>query len=565
MALSGQTASVGLWDNTHLYYIDWTATQSIANNTSSVTARIRVRLLYNAGTWWSGYATLPWTIVVDGQSQSGNLQTNLTLAAGATYTLAERTFTVTHGTDGAKSFSISGSTATPGGGGTVYPSGGPWTLDTIPRKTTITSVGNITTASTSIAVTLDRKHSTYTHSINLKLGSTSIATWTGTAANNTGAFTLAITAAQRTAMLQLMPSSTSATGTLTVTTLSGATTIGSDSKTLTISVHSGAVPTLASITTTVSTTYQITGTTKAVMAQIVGTLSFSVPWVMATGATLATRNTTFSGNANTNATGSFTSSTSGTKAITSTATDSRGRTGTSTKNITVLPYTPVVLEVGYIGRDPTDNTKLKVDTYQTVYNFNSENKYRLTIETRPKGGSWTTVHTVNYTGGTSRVARSYTPATDYTTTSSYDVRITLMDELTTASVVGTLGTSGLTLVLGKTGVGFGKLPVADRSIDAAGDIWDRDGRNLSAGALVYQGNPAQDTDANTLGTGFYYITQHTTPTAFNFPASYGTLACFVTPYGFRFQIFVLATSTVMYVRSATSQTTWNAWKYVTLA
>lgn len=490
MALSGQTGWIGKWDNTHRYFIEWEATQNIENNTSLVTVRIRLQLLANAGFWNTQYQPRAWTLNVDGQTASGAVPAQTSHAAGGTYTLATRQFTIVHGSDGTKSFSISGTQDTPGGAGTVTMSGGAWALDAIPRATTITSVANIDTAATTIAVTIDRKTPSYTHTITLKIGSTTIATWTGTAANFTGLNNLTISAAQRTAMLNAIPDAVSKSATLTVTTMSGSTTIGTASKAITVSVHAGAVPTLttANFALTLATQYQISNLVKSVLAQNVGLLSFSAPWAMAQGATLASRQTTFDGKSSTSISGDFSASQSGTLAIVTTATDSRGRSASVSKNVTVLPYTPVALEVGYVGRGSTD-TRLKVELYLTVMNFNSENKYRLTIETKPKGSStWTNVVTDNYTGGTARVKKTYEPSTTYSATTAYDVRIRLLDELTTATVLGVLDTSGLILALGKSGVGMGKLPAEGRQLDVYGDIWDRDGRNLSAAMSAAEAN-----------------------------------------------------------------------------
>lgn len=148
MALSGQTGWIGKWQDTHRYFLDWTATQNIAANQSTITIRLRLQLLSNAGSYGTGSVARAWNISCGGQSRSGQIPTNTTLSPGNTYTLATTTVTLTHNADGTLSFSLSGNCDTPGGGGYAYIPASTFELDPIPRG--MVSIRAATTAGASV-------------------------------------------------------------------------------------------------------------------------------------------------------------------------------------------------------------------------------------------------------------------------------------------------------------------------------------------------------------------------------------------------------------------------------
>lgn len=481
--------------NTIIELVLTQGTQSVANNRTPFTYTIKIRRVNNWNDNFIGNADVTFTM---GGTSVVSITNKWWSIHGDTitkeYTLASGSFNVYHDSNGKKTAAIYvrvdpnvSNAGASWGTAEVMTISKSLTLPTIPRATTITSVGNITTASTRIAVNVSRKTSSFTHSMNLYIGSTFIAEWSGSTANFNGSKTLPLDTTHRTRMLNAIKTSTSATGRFTVRTFSGSTTIGYSTKNITISVHSGAVPTLTSskFTTTVETKYNLSGITKAILVQHAGTLSYSAPWVMATGASVKSRTTTFAGKSLSTSAGAFVSGSSGNQTITTKVTDSRGRSGSLSKTFNVLPYSPAKLEVAYVGRPRDTNTAkhyLEVELYLTVHDFNSENKYRVRIQTKETGTSaWSTAHTVNYSGGTSRVKRTYVPSQIYDETKSYDVRIILEDELSSATSVGVLGTANYTLVLGKTNIGVNMIPGSGKGLHVNGSIWDTNNgiRNLS--------------------------------------------------------------------------------------
>ena len=74
---------------------------------------------------------------------------------------------------------------------------------------------------------------------------------------------------------------------------------------------------------------------------------------------------------------------------------------------------------------------------------------------------------------------------------------------------------------------------------------------------------SSNTDANTLGTGFYGVAQPADWAQYNYPDTYGLLVSFNSSY-FAFQIFARSNGLVYYMRSRTDPTTWTAWKTLTV-
>lgn len=121
MALSG-TVNTSKYDGRYLR-LAWTATQSVANNTSTI--KWTLSAVGGNSSW---YKTGPVTVVING-STVYNSTSRVSMYTG---TVSSGTLTINHNTDGSKSFSISVQAA-------IYTSAvnctgsGSFTLDKIPR------------------------------------------------------------------------------------------------------------------------------------------------------------------------------------------------------------------------------------------------------------------------------------------------------------------------------------------------------------------------------------------------------------------------------------------------
>lgn len=120
--------------------IDWSATQSISNNTSTITAKA---YLVIASGWSINIGSRTGVITIDGTNTT--ITYNLGLVGAGSHLIGTASKIITHNTDGTKSFAINGSAkieATVAGYGwigTLTKGSNTYTLDTIPRYAVIES------------------------------------------------------------------------------------------------------------------------------------------------------------------------------------------------------------------------------------------------------------------------------------------------------------------------------------------------------------------------------------------------------------------------------------------
>lgn len=202
-------------------------------------------------------------------------------------------------------------------------------------------------ATVSIKLNVTVYDASYTYTLTLKNGSTSILSVGGLSwSKGTADRTVTLTAANRTTLLTAMASLKSFTGTFEVKTYSGSTQIGSaSSKTATVTTTSAnSAPTLSGFTyaDSYATTTAITGSDQVF---IQGHSKLTVTPGTATAknqATIANYTATCNGVSVSNTTGAALTigpvAKSGTVAVVLTVTDSRGWTASVTQNITVIAY-----------------------------------------------------------------------------------------------------------------------------------------------------------------------------------------------------------------------------------
>ncbi len=446
--------------------IAWSiGSQSAANNTSSVTAKVQ---LVSTG---SSYT------INSSASKSGSLTINGTkytftfsaaLSGNQTKTIYTKTVTVAHNSDGSKTCSFS---ATAGINvtlsGTYYgnvTASGSGTFDTIPRASTISSVTESVAINGTNAVTvaIDRKASAFTHTVVFKFGSYSKTT---TSVGTSTSYAIP------TSWMNAMPSATSGTATVTVTTYSGSTKIGSAvSKSFKVTVPSGVVPTISGVT--------ISEAVAGLAAQFGGyvqsksKLSVSITAAGVYGSTIKSYKTTIQG-ANFTAR-SFTSgalSKSGTSTITITVTDSRGRTASTTRSLTVIAYAaPKIVSFQAVrslanGTENYDGTHVNAKINFSIASVGNKNTAAYTLEYKPSSGdTWTTLTSgAVYALNDSIVSSSGSFGQD----SSFDLRLTVKDYFATVYSTTQIPTA-FTLIdynASGRGIAFGKVSELEEGME----------------------------------------------------------------------------------------------------
>jgi hypothetical protein len=226
MALSGT-----IYTNVSSHWrlqLEWTATQSITGNYSTVTAKLYWIALDSYGAVYSS-ATKTCGI----QFNSGSWIT--TSAAGMAQLdpnekklIQTATTTIYHNADGTGSFSVDGyfdAQVTLNGTyyGTINLTETTFTLDTIPRASTLTSSASWT-AGNNLPISINRYSSSFTHTVKIYVNNTLIKTLTGVGTTATASFT---TTENTNIFTQLAQSSSKSTK-ITVETYSGGTLIGSN-------------------------------------------------------------------------------------------------------------------------------------------------------------------------------------------------------------------------------------------------------------------------------------------------------------------------------------------------
>lgn len=478
--------------------------QSISNNTTTIDWKLQLISLdygYN-----SGSTQQAWRVVVNGTSYSG--ETTVGIANNATKTLASGSTTITHKSDGTKTFSYSFSQAfnitfadvsigTKSGSGSG-------TLDTIPRKSTLTvAAGTLGTAQT---LTISEKASAFTHKLKYECGDTS--GWILGDADSTST-TLSKSWTPPLSLASENTTGTSVSIKFTLYTFNGSTNIGSNAYTKTFSIPPSVKPSCSVVVT------DPTGHKDTYGGFIKGLSKFKVV-VTATKAyesAIGSYSTTANGSIYT--TSSFTTGvlkSSGSLSVKATVKDRRGRSGIATvSGITVLDYSPPIVSELIVRRcnaDGTLNDKgeyVKVSFSGSVTSLNNKNtasyllKYKKTFEDEYPASQ--KIALSEYANNYSVTNGSYIFEAD--SGSSYDVVLEITDNFgtiprnTTASTAFTLMhwlASGLGMAIGKIAELTGVFDIGLKTKFSGGILQPvlSDGTDLNSVVLpcIYTGNAA---------------------------------------------------------------------------
>lgn len=473
--------------------IAWTVdSQSVANNTSSVTAKVQ---LVSTGSSYTinSSASKSGSLTINGTKYTFNFTASL--SGNQTKTLFTKTVTVAHAADGTKTCSFS---ATCGINvtlsGTYYgdvTASGNGTFNTIARASTISSVTSSVAVNGTNAVTVNitRASSSFTHTVVFSVGSYSKTT-TGVGTSTSYAIPQS--------WLNAIPSATSGTAKVTVTTYSGSTKIGSAvSKNFTLTVPATVVPTISSVAVADTNTavYNYFGN----MVQSKSKPKFTITAAGALGSTITAYKTVFEGKTYTGATPTASTITgSGSVSAKITVTDSRGRTATATKTWTVVAYTApkIVNFQGFRcladGTENYDGTYLNAAVNYSVSAVSNKNTATYTVEYKLSSASAWTLLT---DGSSYALNQNIISASGFMSAdSSYDIRLSVKDyfttirstfEIPTAFTLLDFNASGKGLAFGKVselkeGLEFALPTVFSHAETPSSVIYLQDGQDLNA-------------------------------------------------------------------------------------
>lgn len=435
------------------------SSQSVANNTTTIAWTLKGSGSSGGGSWVMSGA---FKAVINGKTVYSSdtriqLYKDQVIASGST--------TITHNADGTKSFSLSCEAGVYTYAVSVRTSG-THTLNTIPRASSISMAsGTMGSAST---ISISRASSSFTHTLTYAFGNatgTIVSKTTSTSVSWTPPLTLA----------QQIPSSTSGKITITCTTYSGNTSVGSKSITVTLKVPDSVKPTMTSLTATrvdgnVPSAWGIyvQGKSKATLKinGAAGTQGSTISSYSISGGGFSSTSSSFT-------TGFLT--TVGTITFTAKVTDSRGRTSdTKTVSISVVAYSPPSVSSYSSQRCNSAGTPLDSGTYvKGLISFSyasCSSKNTITTSTSYKKSTataWTNANKT-FSSGT-----AFTFGGSISAESSYDIKYTISDAFTTVTVNDTISTVSVLMDFkaGGKGIAIGKVSEFDNTLEVS-DKWN---------------------------------------------------------------------------------------------
>ena len=478
MALSGTLT--GTCDNTnYTLTCEWSATQSIANNTSTITAKVYLK----APSGWSTDSSY-WDCTINGTQVTNDKSA---VVSSTKVLLGQRSWTVTHNSDGTCSVTISFSYSnglTSAGTYTTKKGSGSGTikLDTIPRTSSFTLSSSSLGMGSSQTVTISRASSSFTHTVQYTFGSST--TTVATQSTSTSiSFTPPISLASQ------VPNACSGTCTVKVTTYSGSTSIGSTSKTFTLNVPSSVIP-------TISVSHVKNNTLGSVCISGKSTVTVNPSGSGSYGSTISSYTYSGAGLSGTGSSKTTGTLNAGSYTVTVTVKDSRGRQASATTSFTVYAYSSPTCTVSakrtnssWVASASGTNVQLTLGWSLSNPNNTNSNVKKYTVQYKKKtDSSWTT-----HTSGATLSSYSSTSTNwnisnvTFATTTSYDIKFTVTDSYGSTSATCTVSTISAIFNIEKSGVGVGKIYERGH-LDVAGDIYSTarfisngNGKNLIMG------------------------------------------------------------------------------------
>ena len=349
MALSGTITSNNVTipgENGKYKYLQlsWTATQSIANNTSTISWTLSTDGTYP---YWVIYSKTK--VVIDGTTVYWR-EASTQQSAG---TIATGTVTLTHNSVGDRSFSASISAG-------IYEHAvnasatGTWALNNIPRASSVS--GTSLEFGQAGTLTVSRASSSFNDVLTYQLG-----TYTGSIGSvAAGSLSPTISWTPPVAMMNAVPNATTAAVSIICKTYNGSTLIATKTSTVNVAVPSSVVPTASVVRSNTVNTF-------GVYTQNISKCRVQTTATGAYGSTIAAITTTIEGVSYTGA--DITSNVltgSGSVTVKTVVKDSRGRSVTETGTITVSAYSTPAIEFS-VHRCDSGGTADEMGAYANVW------------------------------------------------------------------------------------------------------------------------------------------------------------------------------------------------------
>lgn len=440
--------------------LEWTATQNVTNNLSTVTAKLYwIADQYGAV---RASAVNGGSITINGSKS--NFNANAGLSNGQKRLMHTYSKEVGHATDGSKTFSISSSftmkITLSGAWVDTRTTSGSWTLNTIARKSGVALNKTTADIGTPIRITIKQQSTSFKHNVLYSFGGGDNMIWEGITWTQ-GDWTLP------TSFNNILSSTTSGWGNIHVDTYSNGSKIGRSSIRFTANVPSNIVPSFSSLTAA-----EQTAAVSGIGAYVQGMSKVKLTVNSASGtygSSITNYTISFNGSSKGN-NGIWDIDFSGAKTATASITDSRGRKASKTLSITGIAYSsPTISRFTATRSENGQGLIVSVVRDGTISSLNGKNQGVIKVDSSLKGkGIWGNAYSSPMALGATTYGGTISLPNSFDVNLSYDIRVSVTDKFNTSTAVVSLSTAFVTMVLGKAGVGFGKMHEGLASIEVAG-------------------------------------------------------------------------------------------------
>lgn len=448
-------SGVGDWPNR--IRIEWSSTQNISSNTSTI--YWKVKPMGGSGRRWCQFYNI--TIVLGGVTiankrnlwgrADGQWSTTQYTSDGygGTPTSFSGSFTLTHDVNGKRTLTGSAKCAIAGSVINSSLSSYSVALPTIARASSISVSGN--TMGAPITIKISSASSSFTHTLNWKFGNE-----TGTIASETSSLSVKWT--PKIDLARHIPDATSGSGTISCTTYNGTTKIGQKSISFTLKVPSNIVPSISSFVASIASTkpancglYVKNHSTVRWDVSASGAYNSTIKKCVISGQNLSYTSTKSS---NSYSATSSTLTIAGKKTYKVTVTDSRGRTASKTSDITIEDYNPpVITSISSFRSDEKGNLNGSGEhiTHQltsSFYTLNRKNKIKIEVFSKESSEPTYSNSVTIKDDSNNTVSYTYTYPTDvsFSVNSTYDFKIVISDSVGKSATVYThVGTKNIPL------------------------------------------------------------------------------------------------------------------------
>ena len=474
MALSGSQSAL-FHNNCHKLIVEWSASQNVGGNYSTVTANLYVQGTQGWSTIYSGSVVKSVSLVINGNRKNGTARIDIN--GTEKRLLLSHTVNVPHNADGSKSFRIEGMwNPQITWSGTYYGSEEwtrqDWSLNAIPRASTFNQSATTFNMDSDGTIYINPANASFKHKLYMHFGNKRPLLKDNPPVSQN--FNVRFSASE---FASQIPNATSGVGTLTLETYNGNTLVGSSSRQTYLNLPSNYVPSQPSVNVSDESSVPAklgVSKTAGIYVKGMSLLRFNCSASGVLGSTINNYQVQIGNQAFSSSNGTIdvdlTKFDVGTGSLnaTVTVTDSRGRTNSRTVGIKIQNYTPPKINNFSVVRQNNSANVIitKPVSVSSILN-GSTNINSYTVKTEYKLSSATSWTNWRNETNTSAVINSG----GWDVTKSYDIRVTLSDKLNQMVVTASISTAKTLISYHKdVGVGIGKMHERG-ALDVGGDMY----------------------------------------------------------------------------------------------